>query len=116
MSSSLTPTSESGFYYVPQLLSRFQQFSSRIEMRALSLRVRAALAIGLVATEGIGEWKSTREVMLAVFERIAVEMTFFSSVEASSNTTLMVFPPIKAKTAWTCGVLRLTGAPFGNAA
>ena len=31
----------SGFYYVPQPLSRFQQFSSRIEMRALSLRVRA---------------------------------------------------------------------------
>ena len=32
---------ESGLYYVPQPLSRFQQFSSRIEMRALSLRVRA---------------------------------------------------------------------------
>jgi hypothetical protein len=46
----------------------------------------------------------------------AVEMTFFSSVEASSNTTLMVFPPIKAKIAWACGALRLTGAPSGNAA
>ena len=32
--------------------------------------ISTALAIGLVATEGIGEWKSTREVMLAVFERM----------------------------------------------
>ena len=32
--------------------------------------VSTALAIGLVATEGIGEWKSTREVMLAVFARM----------------------------------------------
>ena len=32
--------------------------------------ISSALAIGLVATEGIGEWKSTREVMLAVFERM----------------------------------------------
>ena len=29
-----------------------------------------ALAIGLVATDGIEEWKSKREAMLAVFERM----------------------------------------------
>ena len=29
-----------------------------------------ALAIALIATDGIGEWKSKREAMLAVFERM----------------------------------------------
>jgi hypothetical protein len=29
-----------------------------------------ALAIGLIATDGIGEWKTKREAMLAVFERM----------------------------------------------
>jgi hypothetical protein len=29
-----------------------------------------ALAIGLIATDGIGEWKTKRETMLAVFERM----------------------------------------------
>ena len=32
--------------------------------------ISCALAIGLVATDGIGEWKSKRKAMLAVFERM----------------------------------------------
>ena len=32
--------------------------------------ISSALAIGLVATDGIGEWKPKRKAMLAIFKRI----------------------------------------------
>lgn len=42
------------------------ELTSRYEKNVIS----SALAIGLVATDGIGEWKSKRKAMLTVFERM----------------------------------------------